>query len=351
MRRKSFLTRAPFGVASKRFESIGFHPGLDPLGTMSKNRSNVGPGDYDLERPPKQTGSGWKCKVETEEFSKNLGFRNAEVLEERRFRRTCGGPGCYDIPDSVFARQSASCKKNVSFGVRARFPRESRAIIPPPGTYNVSTPPERRQFSARPSFERDGFVNRFKSADKPWTKPPNLYTPVDRGSLRALMDKVVSKRGPYDLFTGPRDDSTIKNHFAPPTFKGPINFFNVYPAELDVFLNHPRNQTRGRFLNEKRFGIATMRHMIDDPTQVRRDPDDPSPCTYDISRPRVWRKSLHPFNQSVTYARPPIPWRIFPGVGRYNPKHGTCPKSKRQSWVFKSKTGRTEYKAVEYNSF
>lgn len=45
----NFKTRAPFGIACKRFEGIGFHPGLDPTGCMMKNRSKLGPGDYDPE--------------------------------------------------------------------------------------------------------------------------------------------------------------------------------------------------------------------------------------------------------------------------------------------------------------
>lgn len=37
--------RPPFGVATKRFLGIGFHPGLDPNGVM-REKTKLGPGEY-----------------------------------------------------------------------------------------------------------------------------------------------------------------------------------------------------------------------------------------------------------------------------------------------------------------
>lgn len=97
-----------------------------------------------------------------------------------------------------------------------------------------------KQITNLPSFEWDGFVARFKDESPVWKKAPNCYDPNDPGSISALLNKVVSKRGPYDCFTGPRDETTIKNHFAPPLFKGPLNWFNTWPNELEILLKHPR---------------------------------------------------------------------------------------------------------------
>lgn len=155
-----------------------------------------------------------------------------------------------------------------------------------------------------PYFEWDGFIDRFKSTAAPWAKPPNLYTPNDPGSISALLNKVVSKRGPYDCFTGPRDGSTIKNHFAPPSFKGPATWIHTWPNELDILLHHASKRRyfvlrslnnrweyiilcvfrHGCFFTTARFGRATARHMVDDQTQCYRDPKEPGPGSYDIAR-------------------------------------------------------------------
>lgn len=108
----------------------------------------------------------------------------------------------------------------------------------------------RKQKTNVPPFEWDGFIPRFKDDSPVWKKPPNCYNPKDTGSISALLNKVVSKRGPYDCFTGPRDETTIKNHFAPPSFKGPLNWFNTWPNELDILLNHP-NKLQCEFLSMK----------------------------------------------------------------------------------------------------
>lgn len=350
------MDKAPFGVQSKRFQNIGYHPCLDPFA-----RGNpLGPGDYNpktYDCPYKKYivgGSCWKRKVDIEEFSKNLGFRNAIILEQRKYWKSKGGPGVYDIVST--GQKSSSCMYNVSFGTDKRFRVSNTSDYPAPSTYatgirNYIDKSRCKQFTPLPTFEWDGFVDRFKSTEKPWSKPPNLYNPKDFGSFTALLEKVVSKRGPYDVFTGPRDETTIKNHFVPAKFKRTDNFFNKV-SDLDLMLRHFKNKNKGRFFQEQRFGLATQRHMIDDPTQVKKNPNDPSPTTYNIEGPvKPIKVNKYAFNQSVVYPRPPTIWTISPGVGRYNPKTSVCSRSKRQSWVFKSTIGRPEYKGPSYNSF
>lgn len=56
--------------------------------------------------------------------------------------------------------------------------------------------------------------------------------------IDATLKKVVSRRGPYDMFTGPRDNTTIKNHFSPSVDKVPEYYF-INPSPLDILLHHP----------------------------------------------------------------------------------------------------------------
>lgn len=37
---------APFGIATKRFSPIGFHPDLDKTGSLKKDKAKLGPGQY-----------------------------------------------------------------------------------------------------------------------------------------------------------------------------------------------------------------------------------------------------------------------------------------------------------------
>lgn len=51
MPEKEFETYAPFGVATKRFIKIGFHPELDISGAMKREITTAGPGAYNPKFP------------------------------------------------------------------------------------------------------------------------------------------------------------------------------------------------------------------------------------------------------------------------------------------------------------
>lgn len=153
---------AAFGVTTKRFNNIGFHPDLDPTGCMRKNRVCLGPGQYNPEKfecmykkcnltrsrynkiwrfnyeyaltKPLYNFS-WERKAEVEKFSTNLGYRNAYILEDRRFWKSQGGPGTYDISDSLFRKHTSSCKTDTFCGSQKRFHTTIKKEAPPPGTY------------------------------------------------------------------------------------------------------------------------------------------------------------------------------------------------------------------------
>lgn len=74
----------------------------------------------------------WKRKTELEEFSKNLGYRNAHILKERQFWKAQGGPGTYDIDENLFKRKSASRAENAGLGREKRFQSAIKYEAPPP---------------------------------------------------------------------------------------------------------------------------------------------------------------------------------------------------------------------------
>ncbi|XP_050311202.1 lymphocyte expansion molecule isoform X2 [Anthonomus grandis grandis] len=357
---KPFKTYAPFGVATKRFAKIGFHPSLDKSGAMTRESSKLGPGSYN----PKQmeckckTGMSWAHKKELEEYSKFLGFRNANILHERQFYRSMNGPGTSDVQGGLFKRQSGLQMENKGFGSDKRikeniYGREA----PPPDTYfrklNDKFEPSKKSFSKTPTFEYDGLQDRFKSTAKSYHLPPNLYELHDMKNTADIVKRVVSARGPYECFTGPRDGSTIKNYFSPPKSGAP-EYFYVKPSDLTRLLTHPSKHRYGLFLRGQRFQKKpTVRHMLNDISLCYRNPQDPGPAHYNLTNNSINKlpPAKYPFDSSNVHARPPVDWRILPGPGRYNPKAPRCMKVKRPSWVFLSKADRALFKTESYSLY
>ncbi|KAJ3636514.1 hypothetical protein MTP99_000054 [Tenebrio molitor] len=337
----------PFGFGSsvKRFATLGLHPEL-----VTVNQSNpLGPGHYNPRRPEcsyKSKASSWKVKLDSEEFSKFLGFRNPQLLCDRWFERSLGGPGNYDLIDYK-TKSGTSRLKNVGFGTGKRFHTVIKDETLPPGAHTIRTP--KTKFNKTPTFEWDGFAPRFKTTEPPYRKAPNRYNLPHY----CITDKVVSKRGPYDTFTGPRNETTIKNHFAPALFKPPDAFYTV-PSAMDHLLHHPSKNRCGKFFLDERFpegmSIKVSKNGF---AMYERDPEYPSPAEYDVSMGiKQEKETLHPFNSSNINARPPPNWNIHPGPDRYKVKHPTChKKGAKGSWMFLSTADRNLVKVESYSNF
>lgn len=80
----------------------------------------------------KPTCFSWQHKLELEEFSQYLGFRNAHLLQEREFFKTLGGPGSNDVNEDLLKKPSSSRKDNVGFGSGLRFAKCIEGQIAPP---------------------------------------------------------------------------------------------------------------------------------------------------------------------------------------------------------------------------
>ncbi|KAK9874122.1 hypothetical protein WA026_002475 [Henosepilachna vigintioctopunctata] len=347
-----------FGSSTPRFARIGFHPGLDPSGCMMNITRGGGPGQYDIGfikcTLKDSVGSPWTRMVELEEFSRFLGFRNAPILAEREFQKTHRGPGTYMIPDEMDRQRTFSLAKNKDFTSGKRFSSTIKYDSPPANTYfrHISNKMhmKKRSFGNVPRFEWDGFASRFKDDEPPFRKPPNLYKIPDPGSLEALKARVVSSKGPYNLFTGERDGTSIKNHFSPPKDDAPDKY-HLEPSDLDKLLHHPSKKRCGKFLKDERFPKRpTARMQLSDLTMCYKDPNDPGPGHYDLSNQlsiKPVSQALYPFGSSNLYQRPPIRWTIHPGPGRYYITEPSCDKRDWPSWVFLTKPGRICFQKPE----
>lgn len=112
-----------------------------------------------------------------------------------------------------------------------------------------------------------------------YQQPPNRYTIKSN----SITDKTISKRGPYDTFTGPRDYTTIKNHFASSVTKSPDKFYTI-PSALDQLLQNPRKKRYGKFLVAERFPEGmTVTVNKKGFNMFEKDTNYASPATYSVA--------------------------------------------------------------------
>ncbi|XP_076235391.1 uncharacterized protein LOC143179868 [Calliopsis andreniformis] len=212
---------------------------------------------------------------------------------------------------------------------------------------------ERKGSSDLPTFEYDGLQPRFRTVTKSWIMPCNLYDVKHPDSIEAVLRKITGKRGPYDLFTGPRDDSTLRGYLARPRLEDRGDWPKFLPGELDKLL-HKSNYFKGLWTMCPRFPkVGGTRMMLQDLALCYKDPKHPGPGYYNPRSPRKPRTTKsYPFDSNVEWARPPPPSEIRPGPGRYTIKERDKIKGNGWTWVFKSKAPRTDFIIIpKHNAF
>lgn len=316
---------APFGSALMRFGKLTSHPSLDPSGLYSKRPPACDPCLYHpkelhqifpVSTKRKVTKDPWKCNTELEEWAKNLGYRNQKILRSRKWFGSLLGPAWYHITE--YKLEISPCN-NLGFGRTSRK-KKSRNFVPGPGTYYKETPFKvpYGPHSIRPTFEREEPC-RFKDLAPNWSLAANRYRIIDSNSIEQKPKKLVSIRGPYDLFTGKRDMSTIKNHFN--GLKCPAS---TWPLMLKGCMETYKKSHFGVMNKTNRSLPFRGRSALVDISMCVKKPEDPNAASYNIDKPKTFKQFKHGFNSS--YDRPPGYQRVivWPGVGRYGVKGVEC---------------------------
>lgn len=317
---KSVSRKPAFGTSIKRFGKITVHPALDPSGLYATRPLACDPCYYEpipidvifeVNRHKKIVKDPWRYKNELEDWAQNLGYRNQKILEERRWQDSLLGPAWTEVPDPT--HYEPACK-NVNFGRTPRF-KPSRNSIPGPGTYYKENPYKAPYgpHSTRPTLEREEAC-RFKDLVPRWCLAPNRYSIIDRESIEQKSNKIVSKKGPYSLFTGKRDGSTIKNHFSTSLKCSAAHWpMGGLPGSLETYKKRrfgEMNKTNRDQPYRGRNGACSLAMCV-------RKFGEPTSTTYDVDKPKEFVQYKYGFNSS--YDRPPGYMRvvIWPGVGRY----------------------------------
>lgn len=331
-----------FGSTQKRFGRITLHPNLDPSGLYTVRADGCDPCLYHpktmqevFQVRNKSGKEPWRYKKELEEWATNLGYRNQKVLKQKRWFNSVLGPAWHDV--SEYPKYKPACM-NVGFGRTARF-RCFKSNAPGPGTY-YSTAPFKAPYgphSTRATFEREEPC-RFKDTSPDWSLAPNRYTIIDKECIELKSKKVVSLRGPYDLFTGKRDESTIKNHFNTSSRVTSA----TWPLALNNSLDKYKDSHFGEMNKTSRSLPYRGRNTLVDLSMCLRKPRDPGPTHYNLDKPKTFKQNECAFNSS--YDKPPGYKRaiVWPAVGRYNVKAVGCGiVGQGHRHVFLSKQKRT----------
>ena len=339
---------APFGSNCPRF-SAGYQTG---------SGDRVGPGAYETDVGAfdsvsvarRAAGPGWARAYEMSHMIALPYLLNKEEWERKLELKRGLGPGAYNAKD-------VECENSYQRGIldtrEPRFRDNKASIAPGPGTYGKNGVPDTLlEEKARESCGRVGLLD----CGGPYGRSlPTLGSRLGPGtykltsSIDDVVQKKVSTRGPYDVFSDDRGQPMKTGHFAQKkTYNLGPGQYNIKSGIEDM---HSQDQ---KFKGE--FGIGAQypcppieRIIVSNLSLNPRTPSEPGPGHYDAMDPSFTRQShavSAPAFLSSSERMDKMAIKFFTGnfnpvgAGRYDVEkfiskdvHG-CQSS------FKSKTGR-----------
>ncbi|XP_075040127.1 ciliary microtubule-associated protein 2 [Mixophyes fleayi] len=360
---------APFGSQKVRFDVSAVYPEWKKTGCYTQvpycKRANseivrrLGPGTYNsspgdfspsvLER--KASTPGWKRAEETEKLSGMPHLLYKETWERNRLLKENMGPGRYNIMSFVEIKEK---KPSSMFGVcgtkDVRFKEDIKECNPGPGTYGNphQLMEERASKSASTKGIMDSETSRCSTARSSGCDlGPGTYNL--KSSIDETLKHTVSKRGPYDLFTGSRSQPIPYGHFATP-----IEYCRSEPGQYKTKtlvddLESDCKRKHGKFGKISQYPtVPSGRIFYSSLAHCPRPQDSPGPGAYDTTKPLFAsvRRSSAPFLTSAKRFERKSCRLLFGstnpvGVGRYDISKPVCGKTATSyQSPFLSKTGR-----------
>jgi len=368
---------APFGTQKSRFEVAGIHPKSRPPGTITQVSYDkksmlplsrkLGPGCYNTDSgdfstkniTKRATGPGWERAYETTQAAKVPHLLYREQWEKKQMQKRLLGPGTYDIPDSF---KELSTKPGSILGVcqtkDKRF-KESENQVPGLGTYGKGGIPhtllEEKQLKSASTV---GMLDAGASGKRQLPEVGSALCPGQyncKSFTDELSERVISKRGPYDLFTGDRNKPITTGHLAAPKHN------DLGPGEYQVnsFLDQWKGEHKKR---HGRFGkvsrnpeIPSERIHCTTLSQWPRKSEEPGPGSYGIQESSSGEPTTRPPFGSSASRMDKKAMKFFlgssnpVGPGRYNIRHwNECQKPNGNSSAFNSNTKRWDPNRDKY---
>ena len=299
---------SPFGTQVVRFQVAGTHPKRRPPGSLTQVEYDkksmlpltrkLGPGLYKSGSykgsfskknvAERASGPGWARSYETSQAAKIPHLLYRAEWEKKELTKCMLGPNKYNIPDSF---QEVAKKPSSTRGVcqtKAQRFGDSGSEVPGPGTYGKGGIPhallEEKQLMSASTV---GMLDAGASGKRQLPEVGSDLCPGQyncKSFTEQLADRVISKRGPYDLFTGDRNKPITVGHLAAPN-KGHLG-----PGEYEIKsflddLNSEHKKRSGKFSKVHRFPeMPSHRIHCKTLSQWPRKRDEPGPGHYDIQK-------------------------------------------------------------------
>ncbi|CAF1095780.1 unnamed protein product [Adineta steineri] len=326
-----------FSVKTPRFLPRGLHPELLTR-IQLQSVPHVAPGTHDQLQygdfseknlQKKIEGPNWQQGLYTEQMAKIPHSSFKETYDRRKEDERRVGPGIYNITDFLTELdEKPQCERGALDQLAPRFPKDELDRAPPPASYGI---PDKKlvekhwqQGSNVPSFEwRQGP----RSLPLQGTKlGPGTYN--IKNSIDELVNKHVSEKGPYQVFTLDRSAPIATGHYSlldqwdlSPDFPS-----KEYPESTSNLIQIEKRKKHGLFSKLERFQKKpTDRISIEHPGLEPKNVTFPGPGAY--ATVRQWEehdfhKKKVPFNGTSSRNDK----RSFTntggsnsvGVGRYN---------------------------------
>lgn len=280
---------APFGSNCPRF-SRGLETG---------SGERLGPGVYetdtgafdDVSIARRASGPGWSRAYETSHMIALPYLLNKEEWERKLELKRGLGPGTYNPKD-------AECERNFSRGLldtrEPRFRESKISITPGPGTYGKNGVPHTLlEEKTRESVGRVGLLDCGGASGR---NLPNLGSRLGPGtykmtsSVDELIQKRVSTRGPYDVFSADRGKPIKTGHLA-------HKMSGLGPGQYNLksFIDEKSTKDqkyKGGFGKAAQYPVPPIDRIIVSNLSLNpRTPSEPGPGHYDAADPNSKRCS------------------------------------------------------------
>ncbi|XP_076135372.1 ciliary microtubule-associated protein 2-like [Alosa pseudoharengus] len=269
---------APFGTQAARFDVSAVHPANKRVGTYteipyckkmtSESERNLGPGTYNPDISDfgpraiqeRTKGPGWRRALEMARQAQMPGLLYREAWDNKHLLKAKVGPGTYKTTDFIEElNKKPGSIRGVCDSREERFP-ETREVGLSPGTYDM------------------------------------------KGSIDLVLNSSTGKRGPYDLFTGPRNKPICSGYFAAPKI---VNLQpGQYTKEMPRFgedLEKPAKRKHGVFGTLEQYpAVPTDRIFHSTQSHCKRSATSPGPGWYEVTPvSRPGSRSAPPFLSSA----------------------------------------------------
>ncbi|XP_041133523.1 lymphocyte expansion molecule-like [Polyodon spathula] len=341
MAQKSFRG-APFGTQAARFDVSGVYPNKKKIGTYtevpycktatSELVRGRGPGTYNADTGNfspaavllRASGPGWKREQETLRQTQLPHVLYRDVWERKRILKRKLGPASYSMKDFIELREERPASVlGVCESRESRF-RSITAVscTPGPGTYGKGGIPsavlEERQRQSPGTLGSMDFNPRSEQSLQSSECDPGPGTYKVKDSLQELLNHTVSKRGPYDVFTGPRSSHASTGHYMV------LKTTNLSPGQYEIKsfvedLQSREKRKSGEFSSLLQYpSIPTERAGCSTLSHCPRSACFPGPGWYNTSpAPRPQTTYPAPFLCSSRRTDTKVK-NLNPGPGRYN---------------------------------